>query len=36
LLMCVNIARCAQQLSADEVETIVISVGRSHLKGRGT
>jgi hypothetical protein len=34
LLMCVNIARCGQQLPADEVETIVISVVQSHLKGR--
>jgi bifunctional DNA primase/polymerase-like protein/primase-like protein len=35
LLMCVNIARCAEQLPADEVETIVISVIQSHLRGRG-
>jgi bifunctional DNA primase/polymerase-like protein/primase-like protein len=35
LLMCVNIARCEQQLSADEVETIVISIIQRHLRGRG-
>jgi bifunctional DNA primase/polymerase-like protein/primase-like protein len=34
LIMCVNIARCEQPLSANEVETIVISVVRSHLRGR--
>jgi Bifunctional DNA primase/polymerase, N-terminal/Primase C terminal 1 (PriCT-1) len=32
LIMCVNIARCEQPLSPSEVETIVISVGRTHLK----
>ena len=32
LIMCVNIARCAQPLSASEVETIVISVVRTHIK----
>jgi len=32
LVMCVNIARCEQPLSAGEVETIVISVIRTHLK----
>ena len=32
LLMCVNLARCEQPLSAGEVETIVISVIRTHLK----
>ena len=32
LIMCVNIARCKQPLSASEVETIVISVVRTHLK----
>jgi Bifunctional DNA primase/polymerase, N-terminal/Primase C terminal 1 (PriCT-1) len=32
LIMCVNIARCEQPLSASEVETIVISVVRTHLK----
>jgi hypothetical protein len=32
LIMCVNIARCEQPLSASEVETIVISVIRTHLK----
>jgi Bifunctional DNA primase/polymerase, N-terminal/Primase C terminal 1 (PriCT-1) len=32
LIMCVNIARCEQPLPADEVETIVISVIRTHLK----
>ena len=32
LLMCVNIARCEQQLPADEVETIVISVMQRHLR----
>jgi hypothetical protein len=36
LLMCVNIARCEQQLPADEVETIVISVMQRHLRGRQT
>ena len=35
LLMCVNIARCEEQLSADEVETIVISIIQRHLRGRG-
>jgi Bifunctional DNA primase/polymerase, N-terminal/Primase C terminal 1 (PriCT-1) len=33
LVMCVNLARCEQPLPVDEVETIVISVMRSHLKG---
>jgi Bifunctional DNA primase/polymerase, N-terminal/Primase C terminal 1 (PriCT-1) len=33
LVMCVNLARCEQPLSPVEVETIVISVMRSHLKG---
>ena len=33
LVQCVNIARCEQPLSPVEVETIVISVMRSHLKG---
>jgi hypothetical protein len=32
LLMCVNIARCEQQLPAEEVETIVISVMQRHLR----
>jgi hypothetical protein len=32
LLMCVNIARCEQPLSASEIEAIVISVGRTHLR----
>jgi hypothetical protein len=32
LLMCVNIARCEQQLPAEEVETIVISVMQLHLR----
>ena len=32
LIMCVNISRCEQPLSAGEVETIVISVIRTHLK----
>jgi Bifunctional DNA primase/polymerase, N-terminal/Primase C terminal 1 (PriCT-1) len=36
LVMCVNIARCEQQLPADEVETIVISVMQRHLRGRQT
>jgi len=36
LLMCVNIARCEEQLSADEVETIVISIIQRHLRGRQT
>jgi hypothetical protein len=34
LLMCVNIARCEEQLSADEVETIVISIIQRHRRGR--
>jgi hypothetical protein len=34
LIMCVNVARCQQPLSPDEVETIVISVIRTHLKNR--
>jgi hypothetical protein len=33
LIMCVNLARCEQPLSPVEVETIVISVMRSHFKG---
>jgi hypothetical protein len=33
LVMCVNLARCEQPLPPDEVETIVISVMRSHFKG---
>ena len=33
LVMCVNLARSEQPLSSVEVETIVISVMRSHLKG---
>jgi hypothetical protein len=33
LVQCVNIARCEQPLSPVEVETIVISVMRSHFKG---
>src|SRR5262249_57645583 len=33
LVMCVNLARCGQPLSPIEVETIVISVMRSHFKG---
>jgi len=32
LLMCVNVARCEQPLSPIEVETIIISVGRTHLR----
>jgi hypothetical protein len=32
LIMCVNIARCEQPLSNSEVETLVISVIRTHLK----
>ena len=32
IIMCVNIARCEQPLSPPEIETIVISVGRTHLK----
>jgi len=36
LVMCVNIARCEQPLSPSEVETIVISVMRSHFKGLQT
>jgi len=32
LIMCVNIARCEQPLPAGEVEAIVISVMRTHLK----
>jgi hypothetical protein len=32
LIMCVNIARCEQPLPPGEVETIVISVARTHLK----
>jgi hypothetical protein len=32
LLMCVNAARCEQPLSASEIETIAISVGRTHLR----
>jgi len=32
LIMCVNIARCEVPLPPDEIETIVISVGRTHLK----
>jgi Bifunctional DNA primase/polymerase, N-terminal/Primase C terminal 1 (PriCT-1) len=35
LLMCVNIARCEQQLSPDEVETIVISVVSRARTSRG-
>jgi hypothetical protein len=33
LMMCINIARCEQPLSPVEVETVVISVMRSHFKG---
>jgi hypothetical protein len=33
LLMCVNLARCEQPLSVSEVETVVISMVRTHLKG---
>jgi hypothetical protein len=36
LVMCVNIARCEQPLPPTEVETIVISVIRSHFKGLKT
>jgi hypothetical protein len=36
LVMCVNLTRCEQPLSPYEVETIVISVMRSHLKGLQT
>jgi hypothetical protein len=32
LIMCVNIARCEQPLSPSEVETLVISVVRTHLR----
>src|SRR5262245_41484947 len=32
LVMCVNIARCEQPLSVSEVETIVLSTVRTHLK----
>ena len=32
LLACVNAARCEQPLSANEIEAIVISVGRTHLR----
>jgi hypothetical protein len=33
LIMCVNLARCEQPLSVSEVETVVISMVRTHLKG---
>lgn len=36
LVMCVNLARCEQPLSPVEVETIVISVLKSHFKGLRT
>jgi hypothetical protein len=32
LIMCVNIARCEAPLPPDEIEAIVISVGRTHMK----
>jgi hypothetical protein len=32
LLSCVNAARCEQPLSPNEIEAIVISVGRTHLR----
>ncbi len=35
LIGCVNEARCKTPLSANEVETIVVSVGKAHLQGRG-
>ena len=36
LVMCVNLARCEQPLPPIEVETVVISVMRSHFKGLRT
>ena len=33
ILGCVNEARCETPLSAAEVETIVVSVGKAHLQG---
>ena len=35
LLLCVNTARCTPPLSGEEVETIVASVARTHLRNNG-